>query len=228
VLVKSTVSALLASHLANQGKKVGLLDIDIHGPSQGSLFNITSQRLMGNEFGRIEPIEYSENLKIISVANMIQNEDDALIWRGPMKTSIITQFIKDVEWGNLDYLIIDAPPGTGDEPMTIAGMIADIKAFIVTTPQKMAIIDVKKAINFLKKMNVPVLGLIENMAISICPECHKEIDLFKSKKSNDTEISPKYNIPFIRSLFEAAEEGKIYEGVQKNNDITKYIEDILR
>jgi len=224
---KSTFSAMLASYLAGKGHSVGLLDADIHGPSQGILFNISDQPLMGDEFGRIQPIEFNDNLKVISVSNMTKNADDALIWRGPMKTSILTQFLKDVEWGTLDYLIIDAPPGTGDELMTISGIVQDLKALIITTPQKMAMIDTRKAINFLDKMNVPIIGLIENMAIGICPECGKEINLFRMDSSKKDNKHPKYQIPFIRSLFMAAEEGTLYHSVQKNKDISKYLEDIV-
>ncbi|MDD4527597.1 MAG: Mrp/NBP35 family ATP-binding protein [Candidatus Margulisbacteria bacterium] len=223
---KSTFSALLASHLALQGNKVGLLDIDIHGPSQGKLFNINNQKLLANTFGRIEPIEYNENLKIVSIANMMKKEDDAIIWRGPMKTTMITQFIKDTEWGELDYLIIDCPPGTGDEPITIANAIPDLKAFIVTTPQQMALLDVKRAVSFLKALNIQILGLIENMATMICPHCDKETDLFAIDSKEPKLITPTYTIPFIHSLFVAAEVGEIYSGVEKNPQISKYLKEI--
>ena len=195
---KSSVSVNLAVWLSMHGKKVGLLDIDIHGPSTQKLLNLEGRRLQGKG-NKIEPISYNDTLKVVSVGFLIQDENAALIWRGPMKHSIIKQFISDVCWGDLDYLIIDCPPGTGDEPLSIIQLLGKVDgAIVVTTPQQLAVIDVKKCITFCKQLNLTVLGIIENMSGFICPHCNNRTDIFKV--SGGKQMAKEFNIPFLGSI----------------------------
>jgi len=192
---KSTVAANLAISLALAGKQVGLLDVDIHGPSIPRLFGLEGQTASGTQDGLI-PINYRDNLKIMSVGFLLPHLDDAVIWRGPLKYSLIKQFLKDVQWGVLDYLIVDSPPGTGDEPLSIAQLIKDPDgAVIVTTPQELALIDVRKSIEFCRVLNVPVLGVIENMSGFVCPHCQTRVDIFKS--GGGQTMAENMMVPFL-------------------------------
>jgi Mrp family chromosome partitioning ATPase len=195
---KSTVAVNLAVSLAERKLKTGLMDIDIHGPSIPKLLGIENQAVKG--IGeRVIPIEYNEYLKVMSIGFILQNSDDAVIWRGPLKYSLIKQFLKDVEWGDLDYLIVDSPPGTGDEPLSIAQLIENPKsAIIVTTPQDVALVDVRKSITFCNKLSLPVLGVVENMSGFICPHCGKSTDIFKT--GGGSRMADSMGIPFLGSI----------------------------
>ncbi len=177
---KSTVAANLAVSLALSGKHVGLLDVDIHGPSIPKLMGLDEGRTVTHE-GEIVPLEVGANLKVMSIAFFLPSNRDAVIWRGPMKYGIIRQFLKDVAWGTLDYLVVDAPPGTGDEPLSVAQMFGQpAGAVLVTTPQDLAIADVRRSVSFCEKVSLPVVGIIENMSGLACPHCGGQIDLFKT------------------------------------------------
>ncbi len=194
---KSTVSANLAVFLSNQGYKVGLLDVDVHGPSIAGLFGLNGLKLNIAD-DQIQPYSYTENLKIMSIQGLLDQPDSPLIWRGPVKIGIIRQFLSEVNWGPLDYLIIDSPPGTGDEPLTVAQTVTGCQAVIVTTPQEIALADVRKSINFCQLVKLPILGIIENMSGFVCPDCGKTHDIFKSGGGEKT--AAKYNIPFLGRL----------------------------
>ena len=193
---KSTVAANLAVALSKAGNKVGLLDVDIHGPSIPTMFGLQDAAILpGRSEDTITPIQISDNLKTMSIGFLLADKDDALIWRGPMKNSVIQQFLKDIEWGELDYLIADLPPGTGDEPLSLCQLINDIDgAVVVTTPQEVALADVRKSINFCKKLKVPVLGVIENMSGFVCPKCGEITDIFK--RGGAEEMCRKMKVPF--------------------------------
>ncbi len=195
---KSTISSNLAGFLAAEGFQTGILDIDLHGPSIPKLFGLTGRQLeMVGE--QIAPIEYTTTLKAISIGFMLQNENDSIIWRGPKKNSMIRQFLKDVSWGNLDYLIIDSPPGTGDEQLSIIQTANDLDgAVIVTTPQDMSLIDVRKSINFCRQLNLPIIGIIENMSGLVCPKCNERIEVFKS--DGGRKLAEEENIPFLGKI----------------------------
>ncbi|MFH1075304.1 MAG: Mrp/NBP35 family ATP-binding protein [Pseudomonadota bacterium] len=176
---KSSVCANLAVAFANSGKKVGLMDVDLHGPSIPKILGLSGP--LGNRGRIIQPKAYSDNLKVVSVASLMSGEDDLpTIWRGPIKMGVIRQFISDVQWDDLDILFIDSPPGTGDEPLTVAQTIPDARAIIVTTPQEVALADVRRSINFCRQVKMDLLGLIENMGPFKCPHCNNEIDIFGS------------------------------------------------
>jgi len=177
---KSTVAVNLAMSLALAGKSVGLLDIDIHGPSIPKILDLEKEtvRIIGDT---ILPVEMRRNLKVMSIGFLLRGSDDAVIWRGPMKYQMIKQFLKDVQWGNLDFLIVDSPPGTGDEPLSIVQLLKDADgAVIVTTPQEVALSDVRKCINFCRNLKLPILGVLENMSGFVCPQCGQKTDVFKS------------------------------------------------
>ncbi len=192
---KTTVAVNLAYELAAKGKKTGILDVDIHGPNVAKMLGIEGEKLSKNDFGMI-PVEVLPNLKVVSMALLLESPDTPIIWRGPLKMVTIKQFLSDINWGELDYLIIDSPPGTGDEPLSVCQLIPNIDgAIIVTTPQEVAILDSRKSIQFVKQLKIPVLGIIENMSGLICPYCKNKIDLFGhgggEKAANDL------NVPFL-------------------------------
>lgn len=192
---KSTVAANIAVSLAMEGNKVGLLDTDFHGPSIPTLLNLEGKR-PGSDGKAILPVEFSEGLKVMSIGFLLPNQDDAVIWRGPMKMSVIKQLLTEVNWGDLDYLIIDFPPGTGDEALSVAQLIPGTDgAVIVTTPQDLSLNDVKKCINFCKQLSVPVLGVVENMSGLVCPHCNEVIDLFKA--GGGKEMAGEMGVPFL-------------------------------
>jgi ATP-binding protein involved in chromosome partitioning len=176
---KSSVAAYLALSLSKRGYRVGLMDVDLHGPSIPRILGLQGNILPGRHEGKARPVIYSPNLQVISIETLLgEDKDVATIWRGPLKIGVIRQFISDLEWGDLDYLIVDSPPGTGDEPLTVAQTIPDAKALIVTTPQEISLADVRKSINFCRQVNMDILGLVENMSGLMCPHCGKQIDLF--------------------------------------------------
>jgi ATP-binding protein involved in chromosome partitioning len=189
----------MAMSLALNGAKVGLIDADIHGPSVPKMLNLEKAQLSGGPNDTILPVEYNSNLKVMSVGFFLRTQDDALIWRGPKKFSLIRQFMKDVEWGELDYLIFDLPPGTGDEPLSICQLIDKPDgAVIVTTPQGVAITDVRKSVTFCRQLNLPVLGVIENMSGFVCPKCGELTHIFS--KGGAKEMTDEMNIPFLGEI----------------------------
>ncbi len=196
---KSSVAAYLAVALAKKNKKVGLMDVDLHGPSIPRMLGLKGTIGPSLEGSKARPIEYLPNLQVISIEPLLGDDKDAAtIWRGPLKIGVIRQFISDIEWNDLDYLIIDSPPGTGDEPLTVAQTIPGAKAVIVTTPQEISLADVRKSIRFCRQVNMEILGLVENMSGLVCPHCGKTIDLFKTNGGMLT--SKKENIRLLGSL----------------------------
>lgn len=191
---KSTVAVNLAMALALAEQRVGLLDADMHGPSVPKLLNIEGLGLRVGD-GVIIPHEIGR-LKVVSMSFLLRSSDDAVIWRGPMKMAAIKQFLKDVEWGELDYLIVDCPPGTGDEPLSVIQLMEELTgAIVVTTPQEVALLDVRKSITFCIKLNVPVLGVIENMSGFVCPKCGKVEDIFKA--GGGERMAAEMGVPFL-------------------------------
>lgn len=196
---KSTIAVNLAVFLAGalkeEGKKVGLLDLDMHGPSIPTMVGMENFRPGGTEDGRIIPAE-KDNLKILSVGFFLEAIHKAVVWRGPMKSSVIQQFVKDVEWGDLEYLIIDLPPGTGDEALSAAQIMQGIDgALVVTTPQKVALRDVSKSLSFCETMKIPVIGILENMSGFACPRCGEVTNLFET--GGGSYLSKEMNVPFL-------------------------------
>jgi Mrp family chromosome partitioning ATPase len=196
---KTTVAVNLAYALSQSGAKVGIVDTDIHGPNIAKMLGIEKETIGGTEMGKLKPIEVRPNLKAVSMALLGYDTDRPIIWRGPLKAGVIKQFLADFEWGELDYLVVDSPPGTGDEPLSVCQLIPKITgSVIVTTPQDVAVLDSRKAVLFSKELNIPVIGIIENMSGLVCPHCGKEIDVFK--KNGGLKASRELNVPFLGSV----------------------------
>lgn len=194
---KSTVAVNLAVSLALEGYNVGLMDVDIHGPSIPTMLGLTNTPVYSNGM-YLEPASIG-NLKIMSIGFLLGDQDAAVIWRGPMKMSVIKQFLGEVEWGELDYLIVDCPPGTGDEPLSVIQLLENPDgAVLVTTPQEVSSADVRKSVSFCKQLDLPVIGFVENMSGFICPDCNKRTDIFSSGAGE--ELSMKYNIPLLGKI----------------------------
>ncbi|MBU2550463.1 MAG: Mrp/NBP35 family ATP-binding protein [Proteobacteria bacterium] len=177
---KSSIAAYLAVSLSRRGWRVGLMDVDLHGPSIPRLLGLKGQAFASGP-GKARPVKHQDNLEVISIEVLTGDKDAATIWRGPLKGGVIRQFISDIDWMDLDFLVIDSPPGTGDEPLTVAQTIPEAKALIVTTPQEVALADVRKSINFCRQVHMDILGLVENMSGLTCPCCGHVIDLFKTR-----------------------------------------------
>ena len=196
---KSTVSVNLALGLAARGHKVGLMDVDLHGPDVIRMLNLKGNlEAPENPNDLVAPLQYNDNLKVVSLEYMMKDRDEAIIWRGPLKIQAIRQFVADMDWGELDYLIVDAPPGTGDEPLSVAQTIPLVKALVVTTPQKVALADVRKSLNFCKTVEMEVAGIIENMSGFVCPECNATVDIFKT--GGGEELAREFDLPFLGAV----------------------------
>ncbi len=192
---KSTVTVNLATALAMRGFEVGILDADIHGPNIPKMLNIESEAVMSDEDG-LMPVLVPPHMKVMSMAFLLQDPDTPVVWRGPIKMGALRQFIAEVKWGDLDFLVVDLPPGTGDEPLTIAQLIEDADgAIIVTTPQDVALLDSRKTVTFAQALKMPVLGVVENMSGLIRPHCGKVIDLFKT--GGGERAAGEMGVPFL-------------------------------
>jgi ATP-binding protein involved in chromosome partitioning len=226
---KTSTSVNLSIALADKGYHVGIIDVDLHGPDIPRMLGLEGTPQV-NENKKLSPISYSENLKAISIESFTPNKDDAIIWRGPLKFSAIKQFIGDIDWGNLDFLVIDAPPGTGDEPLTVAQTISDAKAIIVTTPQEVALADVRKSINFCKTVKMEIFGLIENMSGFSCPHCSEMIELFGTgggeKTANQMGVPFLGRIPFDPQMVACCDSGVCYQKSHSDSVVTKAFVDV--
>lgn len=229
---KSTVAANLAIALSQAGKKVGLLDVDVHGPSIPKLLGIEGRKvdMAGQE---INPIPVNENLSVMSIGLLLDNPDVPVIWRGPRKFGAIRQLLQDVVWGRLDYLVVDSPPGTGDEPLAVAQLVGSpAAAIVVTTPQDLSISDVRRCVSFCKTLSLPIAGIVENMSGYVCPKCGERTDLFKTgggeSLANELDIallgkipidpqvviSGDAGIPFVTST-DNSPAGEVFAGITK-------------
>jgi len=228
---KSTIAVNLAYDLSMRGANVGLMDVDLHGPSTLKMLDIEKGVVKGDKEG-IFPAEVTPNLKVMSMGFFLSSEDTPVIWRGPVKMGAIRQFLEEVHWGELDYLIIDMPPGTGDEPLSIAQLIPDVTGtVIVTTPQDVAILDSKKAVNFAKTLKVPVIGIIENMSGFNCPHCDEYIDLFKSGGGENAarELGVPFlgKIPLNQEIVECCDDGKPFVASDSKSESTESFKEIV-
>lgn len=192
---KSTMAVNIGLYLSKKGYRTGILDVDIHGPNIPRILKVEEERLNVNEEG-ILPINVGENLKIFSIQFFLPSADAPVIWRGPKKTGAIRQFLSDVSWGELDVLVVDCPPGTGDEHLTILQSIPSIDGIImVTTPHCISLDDVEKSINMAKLLKIRILGIIENLSGLVCPECGTQISIFGNGGGN--RIASKTGIPLL-------------------------------
>ncbi|SES78978.1 ATP-binding protein involved in chromosome partitioning [Methanococcoides vulcani] len=228
---KSTVSANLAATLADRGYKVGLLDSDIHGPTIPTMFGVKGQRPTVGEKGII-PVKVNDNLKVMSVGLLLDSDDSPVIWRGPAKMGAIKQFLEEVDWGVLDYLIIDLPPGTGDEPLSIAQLIGNLDGtVVVTTPQDVALTSVRKSLNFAKMLEVPVIGMVENMSGIVCPHCNEMIHVFGSggvsRAAEDFGVEVLGTLPIETEVAATSDSGKVHEDIKGDSEWYKTFNKIV-
>jgi len=229
---KSTVSVNIAASLAAQGFKVGLMDVDVHGPSIPTMLNLTRESIFQSEEG-IEPVTAGPNLKVISVAFFLEHPEQAVIWRGPMKMAVIKQFLGDVNWGELDYLIIDSPPGTGDEPLSVCQLIENLDGCVmVTTPQEVASADVRRSITFCNQLAIPVVGVIENMSGFRCPKCGEIVNIFSNgggrKLAEEMGVRFLGAVPIEPDIVSCGDSGKPYVYAFAGTETAKLFEEIIR
>jgi ATP-binding protein involved in chromosome partitioning len=230
---KSTVATNVALGLAKKGFQVGLIDVDLHGPDICRMLDLKDKLYTekGEKPKLLPPMKYDDNLKVISLEYLMENRDEAIIWRGPLKIQAIRQFIGDIDWGELDYLVIDAPPGTGDEPLSVAQSIKDVNALIVTTPQEIALADVRKSISFCRHVNINILGIVENMSGFICPHCSKPIDIFGTGGGMRTalEFSLRFlgKVPMDPQVVMGGDAGKPYLSSGAGTVATNAFDDVL-
>jgi Mrp family chromosome partitioning ATPase len=192
---KSTAAANLAVALSSLGHRVGLLDVDIHGPSIPKILGCEGASL-DSDGESILPAMVRDRLALMSIGFLIGNQNDAVIWRGPMKFKVIQQFLSDVAWGDLDYLVVDCPPGTGDEPLSVAQLVGrPAAAVVVTTPQELAVADVRRCLNFCQKADLAIAGVLENMSGYICPQCGIHADLFGT--GGGQRLAEEMSVPFL-------------------------------
>ncbi len=227
---KTTVAANLAFALGMRGLDVGLMDADMHGPDIPMILGIEDKRpeISGE---KISPIAVTPRLKAMSIGFLIPDRDSPIIWRGPMKMNAIRQFLSDVDWGELDYMIVDLPPGTGDEPLSVAQLIKEVDgAIIVTTPQDLALLDSRKAVNFSGVLKVPVIGIVENMSGFVCPHCGKEVNIFKygggERAASELGVPFLGRVPLDPQMVEAADSGTPFV-LQKESKVSKAFEEIV-
>ncbi len=230
---KSTVATNLALGLAKRGYQVGLIDVDLHGPDICRMLDL-KEKLYTEKDEKpklLPPMTYDDNLKVISLEYLMADRDEAIIWRGPLKIQAIRQFIGDIDWGELDYLVIDAPPGTGDEPLSVAQTIKDVNALIVTTPQEIALADVRKSISFCRHVKIRILGIVENMSGFVCPHCSKPVDIFGSGGGKRTalEYSLRFlgKVPMDPQVVMGGDAGKPYLSSGAGTVATKAFDEVL-
>lgn len=231
---KSSISCQLAWYLSDCNYQVGILDIDICGPSVPRMMGVEKDEVKRSNFGW-SPVYASDNLGVMSVGFMLQSRDDAIIWRGPRKNGLIKQFLTEVYWSELDFLIVDAPPGTSDEHISIATYMKDSAvdgAIIVTTPQEVSLLDVRKEINFCKKVGIPILGVIENMSGFICPCCSTKSDIFPAITGGAEKMCKEMSIPFLGSvpldpdLLKSCEKGQSFIANHANAQSAKHLKKV--
>jgi len=228
---KSTVAVNLAFALSNHGRNTGLLDLDFHGPSIPKMLGIEDQRPAVLDKA-LEPVHVTGTLAVMSMAFLLPDTSSPVVWRGPMKMAAIQQFLNEVNWGPLDYLVVDLPPGTGDEALSIAQLAPNLRgAVIVTTPQDVAVLDAVKAIKFIEKLEMPVIGVIENMSGMVCPHCGGAIDLFGmgggEKAAHDFGVPYLGAIPLDPEMVKAGDEGRPYILRHANTPTWKAVDAVM-
>lgn len=226
---KSSVTGLIAASLARAGKKVGVMDADITGPSQPKAFGLTGPVAMkATDYGIIPP-KADLGITVISINFFLPNEDDPVVWRGPMLAGAVNQFWGEVDWGELDYLIVDLPPGTGDVPLTVMQSLPVSGIIVVSSPQDLAAMVVKKAIKMTKKMNVPILGLVENMSYAVCPNCNDKLEIFGQSQgaqvAQETGIDFLGGLPWDVNLNALMDQGKIAD--YQSSEINEIVDKIM-
>ena len=227
---KSTVAVNLAMALAMDGYSVGLLDIDLHGPSVPKMLKLEDEAPLADETGKMYPVEFG-SLKVMSVGFLLRNPDEAVVWRGPVKMGVIKQLLEEVIWGELDDLIIDFPPGTGDEAISACQLVdCDKVGVIVTTPQEVALADCRKCIDFCQQIGLPLAGIVENMSGFVCPDCGKQHDIFS--KGGGEALARHANVPLLAKLpldpvfMDCCDRGELAAGLEKSAAVKDAMEKV--
>jgi Mrp family chromosome partitioning ATPase len=228
---KSTVAVNLAAALAAAGWRTGLMDVDIHGPSIPTMLGLEGATV-GTNGEEMLPVE-RDGLKVLSIGFFLRHPDDAVIWRGPMKMGVIKQFLKEAAWGDLDFLVIDSPPGTGDEPLSVVQLVGGLDgAVIVTTPQRVAAVDVRKSITFCRHLQVPVLGVVENMSGFVCPKCGEVTPILLAgggrKIADDMKVSFLGSIPMDPRVAAAGDAGYAFVFRNPESPAARILQEIIR
>lgn len=234
---KSTTAVTLASLLAeDETKNVGILDIDICGPSVPTIAGVEGEQVHQSGSGW-SPVFVEENLSVMSVGFLLESPDEAVIWRGPKKNGLIKQFLRDVDWGELDYLVIDTPPGTSDEHLSIVQYLKKSNVagvVLVTTPQEISLLDVRKQITFCRKVNLPILGIIENMSVFTCPKCKTEVKIFPPTTGGGQKMAEEMNVSFLGKveldplIGKSCDKGTLFTRVFPDSPVTKCYKDIAK
>jgi Mrp family chromosome partitioning ATPase len=228
---KSTVAVNLATALAMRGHQVGILDADIHGPDIPKMLGVEGERMIGSEAG-LAPVLGPLNIRIASMEFLIQDPDTPIIWRGPLKMRAISELLSNVMWGELDFLIIDLPPGTGDESLSVMQLLPDLEGvIIVVTPQEVALLDSRKAVMMVRKMKLPVLGLVENMSGFYCPHCGERTDIFGSGGGRNAakELNLRFlgALPFDHRAMQLSDEGKPFIAASPDTPLAKAFDKVV-
>lgn len=233
---KSTVSTNLAMALSSKGYKTGIADMDIHGPNIPKMLGIEDEKLTSMDGKKISPVKITGNLSVVSMAFLLPDKTSPVIWRGSMKNTAIKQFLEETDWGELDFLVVDLPPGTGDEALSVAQLAPNIAgAVIVTTPQEVAILDSSKSVKFVEKLGIKVLGIVENMSGFTCPHCGDIIDLFGrgggEKAAEELNVPYLGSIPLDKEMREAGDSGKPFivkrDGTEQNKITWQHVDDVM-
>lgn len=229
---KSTVATNLAVALSLAGAKVGLLDVDVHGPSVPHLLKLNGVHPQFED-NALLPVPWSDNLGVMSVGFLLETADEAVIWRGPRKAGVIDQFMREVKWGELDYLVVDCPPGTGDEPLSVLQkMQPDVHVVVVTTPQEVAVNDVRRSVSFCHTVGAPILGIVENMSGYACPHCGKVEDIFSSE--GGANLAAEMGVPFLGripldpKLVRAGDQGNVFVQGHQDGPTAEAFRSIIR
>lgn len=227
---KSTITSLIAKQLSKSGYKVGILDADITGPSIPRLMGVQYERAFSNNGTDIYPIITKENIKTMSVNFMVNDESQPVVWKGPLISNTIKQFYKDVMWEELDYLLIDMPPGTGDVALTVMQSLPLTGMIMVSVPQDMISMIVSKGVNMAKMLNVNILGVVENMSYIECPDCNKKIKLFDGEETEEflkeMDLDLLGELPMTREIVEITHKGVEIVSDELDNTLTSIVEKI--